>query len=266
MKSLSPELVAKVTEPMKGKKLEKLMESIAVINESLLAGGWAPRGSVKASSGFYQGYVKYHLKYESGPEHDEDFSLRLCLSFGGNRGDITNEAINRLMAKGILPKKITKEHVKAWVDLCLEASLAREELDNSRPRPIITEIGLSPRVTATLKEMNLNIDLPSIKLADIAYRLGPKRNKQGEIMLNNRQNASLLDKFYYVNWTPGTKHRVTRFSDRNCNCEACGKHIPSGRFVPIEADDAKLGHVGMYIGCDCAANIFGIKDAGLGRA
>ena len=253
MKSLSPELVAKVTEPMKGKKLEKLMESIAVINESLLAGGWAPRGSVKASSGFYQGYVKYHLKYESVPEHDEDFSLMMCLSFGGNRGDITNEAINRLMAKGILPKKITKEHVKAWVDLCLEASLAREELDNSRPRPIITEIGLSPRVTATLKEMNLNIDLPSIKLADIAYRLGLR-------------GPALTVQTAYVNWTPGTKHRVTRFSDRNCNCEACGKHIPSGRFVPIEADDAKLGHVGMYIGCDCAANIFGIKDAGLGRA
>ena len=266
MNSLTPELVAKVAEVLKGKKLEKLMESIGILNESLAAGSWAPRGAVKVQAGFNQGFVpKYRLPYYSGPEHDEDFSLEMCLGYGSTPYNVTKGSIDRLLARGILPKKVTREHIEAWVALSDEKVLAVEELNESRPRPVITAIGLSPKVTKTLKEMSLDIDLPSIKLAEIAYRLGPRRNREGQIMVAQDGSYSLLTKNYYVKWTPGTKHAVTRFSNLNCNCEACGRRIPSGQFVPIEADDATKGHVGMWIGCDCAASIFGVKDQGLER-
>ena len=70
---------------------------------------------------------------------------------------------------------------------------------------------------------------------------------------------------YFVDWTPGTQMGRSRFS-YGCKCEACGKSIPSGRFVAIEADDMNSGdHIGLWIGQDCARNIFGVKDEGMDR-
>lgn len=272
MKNLTPELIATIQAHMKGKKLEKFNESVQVINDSLAKGGWVPRGSVKALSGFYQGCgIRWSTKHESTVEHRQNFELQMALSYGHDTDDLGN-AIDRLYAaistktgKAVVTeKKFPRSFVEAWIQLSREKSLAFEFLNVCRPLPVVTEIGLSPRVTATLTEMNLEVDLPSIKLAKIDSRMVPGFKRDGTPLLDRRGNRMMVPE-YFVAWTPGTAMGMSRFSC-GCRCEACGKSIPSGRFVPIEADDKKSGqHIGLWVGQDCASNIFGVKDAGMER-
>lgn len=263
MLNLTPELVAIVQSYLKGKKLEKFNASVQILNESLAQGGWTSRGSIKVGAGF-NGICSYHLRYEHTPEHGEDFSLMMSLNHG-SRPRPTGDAVQRLIQSDKLnAKKTPVELINAYIALLDERFSAAEFLDTCRPVPVISAIGLSPRVTATLTEMNLDIDIPSIKLAEIGRRMIPGFMRDGSPLLDRMGNPMLVPE-YFVKWTPGTKFGRSRFS-YGCKCEACGKSIPSGNFVAIEADDQKSGdHIGLWIGCDCAKNIFGIKDVGMER-
>ena len=272
MNSLNPALIAVVQNSLKGARLEKFNESVNAINESLAAGGWVSRGSQKAHKGFGQGIgLKFSVRYEHSVEGTEDRALYSALTFGSYSENL-GSAIDRLLVKTnvltdklvVNQKKFSRELLEAWVLLCNEKRMAVELLDTYRPLPVITEIGLSPRVTATLTEMNLDVSLPSIKPAKIGRRMVPAFSRTGEPLFS-RNGERLLVPEYYIDWTPGTIFGRSRFS-YGCHCEACGKSIPSGRFVAIEADDNKSGeHIGLFIGQDCASNIFGVKDAGMER-
>jgi hypothetical protein len=257
MKSLTPELVTTVQNELTGKRLEKFNESVRIINESLSLNGWTPRGSVKSNSGFYQGCgIKMPYHYGQG---DAAFALHMCLAYGSPCGVDVLDQIHRLFSTPVV-KKHTVAFVKAWVALCMEKYEAMELLNSYRPLPVITAIGLSPKVTATLKEMALDINLPSIKMAEIKYHKVPALDRKGHPRFN-QFGERMMDSIPYVAWTPGTVFGKSRF---DCGCQACGKRIPSGMYVPIEADDLKSGdHCGFWIGCDCARNIFGVKDQGI---
>jgi hypothetical protein len=170
----------------------------------------------------------------------------------------------------LLPEEIKKlplEFAKAWMELCNEKTLAIHELDRSRPLPVVTEIGLSLKVTKTMTEMNLDIDLSSVRMADLDFIWVDKRNLDTSEIMYDRQGNAIKEKEYFVKWTPGIVHGQSRFYAGLSECEACGKNIPSGRFVPVEAHDKKHNRlVSFWLGCDCAKNIFGIKDSGVKRA
>jgi hypothetical protein len=274
---LNPNLIAKVLPAFKGKKLEKLQESIDVINASLAQGAWIKGGSRKASTGFYQGIAKVRVR-------DEDAGIEVCstdwycsngvahvVQFGGKISfmessftDSRNHDYNHLtdadrVRRGIkvlterCGVKLSEEIILAWIALCDEVYDAIKQLDVARPLPVITAIGLSPKVTATLTGMNLDLDLPSIKPAKIV-------EEKRKIMKDGKE---IEIRVYVVKWSEGIVHGRSRFA-RSGGCEACGKNIPSGRYVPIEAQDKKSGKlVSMWIGCDCSRNIFGIKDQGI---
>jgi hypothetical protein len=256
MKRLSAQLIEIVRTALKGKRLEKFDQSVAVINESLERGAWVKRGSVKANSGFYQGLVYTGYQQNVGSrEGREAWELSHCLAFGGEfRGKNPKAALTRLREgydrKGEpIRLKLTDEQVLAWVELCAEKARAVELLDAARPLPVITKIGLSPKVTKTLKEMDLDIDIQTVRMA---------RLKRHERMV-----AGAKAIWYTVEWTKGIVHGTSRFAGRGA-CEACGKPIPSCRFVPVEARDTRGNRlVSLWLGCDCAANIFGIKDVGV---
>jgi hypothetical protein len=244
-----------------GKKREKLLDSVRVIDESLAQGSWVKRGRVKAESGFYQGLLQAR---DYGPERS-DFELHMCLSFG--RGCRSFEAAVRRLH---LPKNLIADHVRSWVALCNAKDAAFAELDEARPRPTVTPVGLSPKVTKTLKEMELDIDINSIRPAEIAYRLVPKERIDGTLIMKNGEYV--MERQYYVKWERGTAFGQGRFggafsatTGAQC-CEACGKPIPSGLFAPVQATDQKTGRrLGMWLGLDCARNIFGVQDVGIRR-
>ena len=263
MNGLNPELVAIIRNEKKGAWLRKFDESVEVINTSAAQDTWVLRGSVKADSGFYQGTgicIPYSSSYMGtgkmitntygtfeeqipNPDHEPQFALHMCLAYGHPTHTNVDYLVNRLetwksdRTEKLIRGKHSVKFIKAWVALCEEKRIICAALTEARPKPVITDIGLSPRVTATLVDMDLRVDLPTIKMAEIKYRLVPKRYADskspdfGKIMMSRDGSYALLEKAYYVAWTPGTKHMVTRFSGLNCNCEACGKSIPSGRFV-----------------------------------
>lgn len=295
MKKLNQDLVAKVSTAFTGKKLEKFMASVQVINDSLAQGSWVPRGAAKAGSGFYQGIAKAFLRNTEGWTH--------AVPVGSVEGDCVN-AVESLLnygkwrmpskdggypelrkaTKTKMPKtdkgvidlglkvlrqytkiKASDELIHAWAELIEEVDQIFEVLDNARPVPKITAIGLSPKVTMTLKECNLDLDLPSIRPAKLEARTRQlqKWNKIAKAMelIFAKDGKPVMETYYIVVWTPGILHNQSRFKS---GCQACGKWIPSGRYVPVEARDKKSGNlISMWLGCDCARNIFGIKDEGV---
>jgi len=185
MKGLSKELLEIVLPSFKGKKLEKLQNSIKLLEESLELGSWVKYASVKVPSGFQK---LYEVPYDV---HCEGEKLSM---YHKNYADV--DAIKRVMAYGVAPETVrdfvhhfddngnkvpkpepreanieeahallcqctnTKgkalkmpslEVVNAWIELNKERKAISKWLDASRKPPVITEIGLSPLVTATLK-------------------------------------------------------------------------------------------------------------------
>jgi len=275
---LTPEYIEIIKKYNKGKKLEEFLEGIRVINESLALGGWIPRGSVSSGKARKlrirldkEGREKY-LPYseENGTQRTPIYNLINALdyfwSFDGSDEEMAL-AISQLTEKEL--KKYPEEYILSLLLLAREVSDAVIDLDESRKLPTMTPIGLSPRVNYTLKEMNLDIDLPSIRLADIDFNLVQKKyldpkNKEtyGQPMFN-RDGRPVMEKEYYVKWSPNIHHNMGRFVGHG-QCQACGKRIPSGMFVPVEAYDKKSHSlISLMLGQDCASNIFGIKDEGI---
>jgi hypothetical protein len=258
IKQLDPQAVEAVAGFMKGKKREKFLASVQIINESLEKGGWVPRGSVKAFAGF-QGLGSAQRR---GAYPSAMYDLYRCVQDGSGIGEeyrdypYTDEEILSLRAKA--PVAV----IRAWVQVRTEAGYAYEHLNACRPLPKITQVGLSPRVTTTLKEANLDIDLSSIRMADLDFEWVQVRDKKtGEPKVDG-QGKLVMTKRYFVVWSEGIVHGTSRFAMNDC--EACGRRIPSHRFVPIEAHDQRGDRlVSLWVGCDCASNIFGVKDVGI---
>lgn len=250
--SLSPEMersVSVVADFLKGAKRGKFLASIDAIKASLEQGSWIPRGLAKAQSGFYQGIVNKFP--ESAPY---PFELKQCLRYGSPYWGPEMPEV-----PGVPTPVLT-----AWIQATREVARITKLLNEARPKPVVTPIGLSPKVTKTLTEMDLNLDLSTVREADLLKRERQDVDKHGKLRFT-RDGEPIMVAYYVVKWSPGVKLHMSRFSHGG-GCEACGKPIPSGRFVPIEAQCRKHGLVGLWVGMDCAKNIFGIKDQGIERA
>jgi len=233
-----------VTNFLKGKRLEKFLASIAVLDQSMLAGQWIKHGKRKAESGFYQGLMRVPRWL-----FDTNFDLAMCLQYG------------RPLQK--IPVTI-QPYEDAWIRLANAKAIVEKDLDEARPRPVITPIGLSPKVTKTLQEMVLDIDVDTVEMAEIAFRMVQKTRIDGTFVFH--RGKPVMEKEYYVKWPAGCVHGASRFANSGSYCEACSKHIPSGLFVPVHAVDRKNGkRCSFWLGLDCAKSIFGIKDVGVRR-
>jgi hypothetical protein len=306
---LNPKLVELVSSEISGKRLEKFLASVKIINDSL------------SQSGFYQGLtgcLRMDRDYSAVGRKKALFelasSIEFCLSYGRPIRDGYTEqeildAIQLLRSSQDSNKnkpisiKVTDAAILAWIQLCTDKAQASAYLTSLRPKPKLTKILLSPKVTKTLIEMHLDLDIQSIVPAKIVRKHFPAFDKTGKPLflsvemlqayivyaqpkqvpgvfsqrcpikaydskgkpLFSDKEKSLVNLIIpVVEWSKGIKFNRTRFT---CGCEACGKRIPSRRFVPVEARDKKSNDlIGMWLGCDCASNIFGIKDKGIGRS
>lgn len=277
---------------LKGARLAKFNASVAIIQESLAQGSWITRGSIKSQSGFYQGLAKIRRESHTGRDLDLNWYCVAAVSspieYGGAPHLMTPhdakdkkawdamtlaekqaQGIKALRAAGGLAK-VSDEVLSAWLALTTQVRAVRDFLDAARPAPKVTAIGLSPKVTATLKEMNLDLDLPSIKPAKIEPRQRDAwffKKDTGESYRKKLKDGSWEQETYYVVvWTDGIVHYQSRFGGTG-NCEACNKNIPSKKFVPVEAFDKKSNKlISLWLGCDCSRNIFGIQDVGVEKS
>lgn len=260
--AISPELeqaIQTVSGHFKGARKAKFEKGLGVLRGSIAAGQWLPRGKATVLASVSGGLIgakqmpPEHVM--PGVSHDEHFSLMMSLVYG-----------QVYKGSGTVPVELIKtpERVQqAWFKVCSGIRELCSVLDRIRPKPVLTEIELSPRVTKTLKEMGLDLDLSTVKVPP-TEKLGdvPELDKMGK-PITDRYGKPVMQAIYRVLWTTGTKFGLSRFA--GSDCEACGKRIPSFRYVPIEVEGRKDGvkvHAGLRIGVDCAARIFGIKDKG----
>lgn len=246
---------------LKGAKLAKFEESMRVWDASIAQGSWIKRGHASADSAFYSGLLsRAQLRKLSGwlpyPSEQER-----CVMYGQSfAGDFSN-------VQGVTAVKgLSLEVLQAWGYLCTLKSTEFAALSSARPRPVITAIGASPRVTATLKDCNLDVDLSTIKPAEIEAFMVQARNKQGELTFD-RDGAPVMEKSYRVKWSAGIVHNQSRFQGP-CHCQVCGKFIPSRMFVAMEMTDRRSGRerlISMWVGRDCASTILGVEDVGVER-
>jgi hypothetical protein len=254
-------LVDKVSSFLNGARRAKFQRSIEILRAAEARGAWDGRESQQVGAGFYQGLVRMRVEVKFDHQalalephkHPAEMSLRFGHAYSGPIPQVQH-------GKGRACSQVSPAVVAAWFQLCSAKVALVKQLDKARPKPVVTAIGLSPKVTKTLTEMQLDIDLPTIKPAEIERYEVQARDKNGELLFKNGE--PVMEIHYRVKWAPGTKLNVSRFSNGG-GCEACGKHIPSGRFVPVQAECRKKGLIGMWLGCDCARNIFGIKDLGI---
>lgn len=253
-----------VSKYLKGNRLKKFQESVSIINESLQRQGWIKRGSVKAKSGFYQGIASKlsnnSIFDKDEKDSDESFQVYMCLKYGQSGASV--DSVKKFSPDLFL--KYPAAFYKAWIDLCNEKEEAFSLLNSFRVLPEITSIGLSPKVTATLTEMNLDLDLSSIKMAKLVPKVIPATDSSGNRLKDKKTGQFLFTTIYVIQWSKDIVHNQSRFAhDIRC-CHACGKPIPSQRFIPVEAFDKNKNQlISMWLGQDCSKNIFGIKDAGV---
>ena len=284
MKTLDQKLIDICASLMKGKRLEHFLRCTAIINESLADGQWISRGKVKAQKGFSQGLItntgfsKKSFPYKENRTNEEllnDYADKVSYKienayehkiYDDDKVFSIDKAVDYIRKVAGKKFKLTNEEVKAWFKLLDQKKKAQLFLDEARPKPIFTEINLSRRVTTTLTEMNLDIDISTIRYPELkrfSY-MKPMFNRNGEFVKE-------VKAYYYVPvWPKGIIHDQSRFAtsltNKGCNCDACGRFIPSAQFVPLMAKDKNLGKmISLWVGRDCAGDIFGVKDIGITR-
>lgn len=241
----------------RSKRREDFLASMEVIRESLAAGSWIqPRGAQRAKKGISKGFGKAQdlcLRYDD-PRSEPVFRCFMTIRHGSNLSQseldvITDDEISRIIPKAPI------EAVRAWLRLMVALTAIREDLDASRPLPVYTEIGVSPKVTKTLQDAEIDLDLSTRRVCPVGWYW---------IVVADENGRERREKYYFPKWPSNTKFGSSRFA--GCDCEACGKTIPSKRYVPVVIDNKQGVPFGFWFGRDCAANILGIKDIGLQRS
>ena len=255
------------TKHLPQKKREKFMKSRQQILNSLKNEGWIDGAKRSALSGIHQGLVQnIQLKYNQEEEYQIARALDVSLSHGLVYKELPRTLPEiekawkyiKTWSRYPVDKKelITPQDIKAWIKSVDAILNAVDHLNSLRPKPTLTKILLSKKVTKTLKEMNLDIDIQSIRLPEFGQKEFDYISKSG-----TRKSFT----YWFPLWQKGTKHEKSRFAG-NGQCEACGKQILSRRFVPIEAfDKTEKETISLWLGQDCAKKIFGVKDIGVDK-
>jgi hypothetical protein len=253
----------------KGARLSAFLTSVAVVRESIAQGTWVSRGRARAGKGIKDIGAVVHLN-ESMLRYDDPRRAPLyacCRSaefgVGLRQADLDVATDDDLV---MIAPKVPVDVTRAWLRLMVALRSIYDDLDASRPMPVLTEIGLSPKVTTTLQDANLDLDLATRRMCPLGWRwVDATRIKDGRLeVILDRDGSPVQEKEYFPKWPDDTVFGASRFT--NCDCEACGKTIPSGLVVPVLVNDRAGRPLGFFFGRDCARNIFGIKDAGIADA
>jgi len=231
-----------------GKRLEIFDEAVAALRESVEQGAWVGRSAQRVSKGLNKGITSYRNLCK--PCADASlFAVFMASAYGRPIEQAHVDAVSDADLARLAPT-VHVYVMRSWLRLLAVVRAITEDLDASRPAPAITEIGLSPKVTATLRDVGLDLDLGTRRMCPLGWYWAPALDSGGR-----------RKKVYYPKWPASTIHGSSRFA--HCDCHACGKSIPSGKVVPVIVDDHAGTAHGFWLGRDCAANILGIKDAGI---
>lgn len=135
------------------------------------------------------------------------------------------------------------------------AELSRR-LDDTRPLPVFTDLGVSPTLTSTLKFIGLDASIATRRLCPIRWETQEIKHASGKV------SYILVG---IPEWPAGTVHGSSKHdpSGHNHQCQACGHAIrQSDNWVPIIVDNAAGVPHSLWVGRDCCKSLFGIKMTG----
>lgn len=132
-----------------------------------------------------------------------------------------------------------------------------DALNDTRPAPVFTSVGASPTITKLLTSLGLLLNISTIRMPPIEWRVVEKKYEDGR---------RYFAKVGTLQWPPGTAHNTSRYSlGTECNslCHACGHAIKNAfNWVPIIIDDDVGVPHSLWVGRDCAESLFGIRVKG----
>jgi hypothetical protein len=140
------------------------------------------------------------------------------------------------------------EYQKAFAPV----AAAVAELDEARPPPVFTSIGVSPTLTATLTDLGFIGDL-KVSVCPIRWEKRETTDKDG------KKHTFFIG---ILLWPEGTVHGASRYrgTDIHEQCEACGHAIKRiFNWVPLVLEGAGQPPKSLWVGRDCAKSIFGVK-------
>lgn len=251
-----------------GKSKENAKIALDLLKQSEAEGCWISGASRKVRSALNKAnVVKSKLKAIGNSSLERfgkdtltqrnGFSLYMSVYFGPDyllRVDIDNLKVN-----------ISNDHERAGVELGVEyyndfIEIARlmRQLDDTRPKPVFTSIGLSPTVTETLRDTKLDLDITTVRSC-------PWKAIKVQRTLTN--GNVIWDWDLQLDWPKNTWFGMSRHAGAsargNRKCEACGHTILNPfNWVPILVDDNEKVPYAFIVGRDCARSVFGIKVTG----
>lgn len=163
--------------------------------------------------------------------------------------------IPTVAAKGAVEKVL--DTAEQWAaDFAPVAALVAQ-LDIARPKPNYVMGTISPTVLANLGGI-LGFQFDSIALPQVKWEWVERE-------VNGKKYRICVGD---IVWPEGTRHGASKFSissSGNHQCEACGHAIRNPwNWVPLVAKTAD-GPVSLWVGRDCAQNLFGCVLSGEGE-
>lgn len=148
--------------------------------------------------------------------------------------------------RGLVEKKGQGENWVAFRE-------AVKALDESRNRAvfIVDLTKVSPTVRKTLDGLDLNSE--TIRVCPIKYI---------DVTITLENGKEIVVQQGLLNWPEETRHGCSRFHSTNTNfqCQACGHAIHNmGNWVPVLVDNKAGNPHSLWVGRDCARNLFGIE-------
>lgn len=241
-------------------------------------GAWVPKASRRVMACFTKANVIIKLAHKYGkaieaingdwtPEHgrhpDEQrgwgVSHVMRFSLWTGRGKPEWEVI-----KDAAPSEDVRAAIetarKFLGDFAALAALSKR-LDDTRPLPVFTTLGVSPTLTSTLKSIGVDGSISTIRLCPIRWE-----TEEVRVPLKSGGFKICYVLVGYPEWPANTVHNASRHSyggNSVHQCHACGHAIKQpDNWVPIIIDNAAGVPHSLWIGRDCSRSLFGIKMTG----
>lgn len=255
-----------------GKSLENAKVALANIEASLKQGFWVPGASRSARAAMTKANVAAKLarkhrdlmKYGAWPmEKGQDKSweslanknasyLDSVLTYGSNY-DVDFDVLD---ATADCAERRELVKVGRQIRAAMRpVHVAMKKLDDTRPPPVFTSLGVSPTVTATLMDGYLDLDLTTVRVCDMV-----REERTG----TDKKTGKPFTYFVFVLvWPEGTRFGASRFASNGTHCEACGHAIHNPfNWVPVIIDSKNGTPNAFWTGRDCAKSVFGIDMKG----
>lgn len=247
-----------------GASLNNLDGALYLLQESEKQGSWVKGASRRVVAALGNANlaqkvgreVRHCFHYNENRDlNDAHHTIEMGLCYGGKYLEGVGAACAKLNTTSLDfgQRNIVDQAERMAADFAPVIALVKL-LDRSRPARKVIFATLSPTVVKTFSDLGLsNINLASIREPEIKWEWVEGVNADGRTI--RYMVGTIL-------WPEGTKHHCSKFSagskTGNRQCQACGHAIKNPyNWVPVLVDDIAGTPYSLWIGRDCAKNLFG---------